>query len=626
MLFFQMALLLGYLYAHWSTRNLSPKAQTAAHIALLCLSLLALPILPAESWKPLGNEDPLLRILGLLAATIGLPYLILSATSPLLQAWYARGGRGALPYRFFALSNAGSVLALLTYPVLVEPYLTNRQQAWSWSAAYAGFLLFCGWTAFRSRTGAVLATAASSGSQPAWKLQLIWLSLAAAASALLLAVTNHMSQNVAAIPFLWVLPLTLYLLSFIFCFESARWYRRSIFFGLFAIAIGAMAYATMDNTAVSEIRVAIPLFASCLFVCCMTCHGELARMKPAPEQLTSFYLMCSVGGALGGLFVAWFAPHVFNALYEFPITIVFCAISILIVTRRRHALWFTAAALTCVVAFFLAKDSRQTVKGARVLARNFYGVLRVNDASGSGGVPATRQLTHGTINHGEQFLETTMRDRPTTYYAITSGVGLAIRELQSAGPVSVGVVGLGAGTLASYGRTGDYFRIYEINPLVLGIARHEFFFLQDCKARLDIALADARLSLEREPIQHFDLLALDAFSSDSIPVHLLTREAFALYWRHLKPDGVLAVHISNKFLDLGPVVKNAALETGKQVMMIDNEEEENEVIFSADWVLVTARAGFFDTPLLKNKGAPVKARPDLRVWTDDYSNLWKILR
>ncbi len=626
MLFFQMALLLGYLYAHWSTRNLTPKAQMAAHIALLFLSLWALPILPAESWKPVGNEDPLFRILGLLSATIGLPYLILSATSPLLQAWYARGGRGALPYRFFALSNAGSVLALLTYPVLVEPYLTNRQQSWSWSAAYVGFLLFCGWTAFRSRAGAGFERAVSGGSRPAWKVQLIWLSLAAAASALLLAVTNHMSQNVAAIPFLWILPLTLYLLSFIFCFESARWYRRSIFLGLFAVAIGAMAYATMDNTTISEIRVAIPLFAMCLFVCCMTCHGELARMKPATQYLTSFYLMCSVGGAVGGLFVAWFAPRVFNALYEFPITMVFCAISILIVTRQRHVIWFGAAALTCVLAFLLAKDSRQTVRGARALARNFYGALRVNDSAGSGGIPSTRQLTHGTINHGEQFLETTMRDRPTTYYAITSGVGLAIRELQGDTPMSVGVVGLGAGTLASYGRPGDYYRIYEINPLVLGIARHEFFFLQDCKARLDIALADARLSLEREPSRHFDLLALDAFSSDSIPVHLLTREAFALYWRHLKPDGVLAVHVSNKFLDLAPVVKNAALETGKQVKLFDNEEEENEVIFSSDWVLVTARAGFFDTPLLKNKGAPIKSRPNLRVWTDDYSNLWRILR
>lgn len=625
MLFFQIALLLGYLYSHWSIGHFTPRQQAIAHISLLGLSLLALPVIPSAWWKPVGAGEPLLRICGLLAATIGLPYLLLSATSPLLQAWYSRDDRGMLPYRFFALSNAGSLLGLLSYPVLVEPYLTTRQQAWVWSVCYLAFLGFCGWTAFGSREGRI-ADRADFRPAPAWTLRLLWLSLAAAASALLLAITNHMSQNVAAIPFLWVLPLALYLLSFILCFESSRWYRRQVFLGLFAVAIGSMAYAIADKAIIGEIRVAIPLFAACLFVCCVVCHGELARLKPAPGQLTSFYLMCSLGGAAGGLFVAWFAPSVFNALYEFPIAIAACALLILYVTRRRDPIWFACAALSCVLVFYLAKGSYDVVKGARVLARNFYGVLRVNDSAGSGSVPPTRQLTHGTINHGEQFLEAKSRRQPTTYYGFTSGVGLAIRELQGDDPMNVGVVGLGTGTLASYGRPGDYYHIYEINPIVLQIARRDFFFLHDCPARLDIALGDARLSLEREPDRHFDVLAIDAFSGDSIPVHLLTREAFALYWRHLKPEGVLAVHVSNKFLDLAPVVQMGANSVGKQARLVDNDESESEVIFSSDWVLVTSRPGFFDTPLLRGHGAAIADRPGLRPWTDDYSNLWQILK
>ncbi|MDQ2898741.1 MAG: fused MFS/spermidine synthase [Acidobacteriota bacterium] len=336
--------------------------------------------------------------------------------------------------------------------------------------------------------------------------------------------------------------------------------------------------------------------------------------------------MCSLGGAAGGLFVAWFAPSVFNALYEFPIAIGACALLILYVTRRRDAIWFACAALSCVLVFYLAKDSYEVVKGARVLARNFYGALRVNDSEGSGSVPPTRQLTHGTINHGEQFLESELRRRPTTYYGFTSGVGLAIRELQGDAPMNVGVVGLGTGTLASYGRPGDYYRVYEINPLVLEIARRDFFFLHDCLARLDVALGDARLSLEREPSRHFDVLAIDAFSGDSIPIHLLTREAFALYRRHLKPDGVLAVHVSNKFLDLAPVVQAGADSVGKQARMVINDESESEVVFSSDWVLVTSRPGFFDTPLLQGKSTTIPDWPGFRPWTDDYSNLWQILR
>ena len=429
MLFFQIALLLGYLYAHVVTGKLSPPRQTALHMGLLALSLLCLPILPNAWWKPAGSDDPLWRILGLLAATIGLPYFLLSSTSPLLQSWLARRRAGAIPYRFFALSNAGSMLALLSYPVAVEPNLTNGEQAWSWSVGYAAFALICGFVAFRSRgaPGVQGVSDMDDGPAPGLRDYLLWVALAGSASALLLSVTNHLSQNVASIPFLWILPLSLYLLSFILCFESSIWYRRPVFLPLFAIALGAMAYELSSLAPDATFRKQIALFAAALFVCCMVCHGELARIKPAARHLTGFYLMTSVGGAIGGLFVAFIAPRVFNALYEFPVSMVCCALAVLIVYYReepvsvawkspRQIAWLLAFAGTVALAIYNTKQARYQVSGAVVLARNFYGALRVNDTEKTADQDATRQLTHGTINHGEQFLDPRRRREPTTYY------------------------------------------------------------------------------------------------------------------------------------------------------------------------------------------------------------------
>jgi len=322
MLFFQLALLGGYAWAHWlSERPL--KRQIVIHVGLLLVSLAVLPIIPSVRWKPAGGDDPLLGILGLLTATVGLPYFLLSATSPLLQSWYSRANGGAMPYRFFALSNAGSMAGLLTYPVFVEPNLTNRHQAWMWSGGFIAFVVFFGTVAFRSRNARDEAqateTAPDLSPAPTWSDKLLWVALAACASALLLAVTNHLTQNVAAIPFLWVLPLSLYLLSFILCFDSDRWYRRGFFAKLAVVELPAMAYALSDGGNFTNLKIAIAMFSAALFVFFMVCHGELARRRPSSRYLTSFYLMVSVGGATGGLLVGFVFPYVLHALIDLPI-------------------------------------------------------------------------------------------------------------------------------------------------------------------------------------------------------------------------------------------------------------------------------------------------------------------
>jgi len=643
MLFFQMALLLGYLYAHALVRYLKPRTQMLVHAGLLLVSALALPVYPNASWKPLSGDEPTLRILGLLAATVGLPYFLLSTTGPLLQAWYARRFQGAMPYRLYALSNAGSMFALLSYPVLFEPVFTTHQQAWMWSAAYGVFVVLCGGLAVLVGPGArgqgpgeEAAAEDTDAVPPSAKQYFMWLLLPAVASLLLLAITNHLSQNVAAIPFLWVLPLSIYLLTFILCFEGSGWYRRNPYLQLLAVALGAMAYAlSVDSTGSVPIRVMVPLFAMGLFTCCMVCHGELARLKPDPRYLTHFYVMIAAGGALGGLLVGLLAPHLFNAIYEMPLGLVACAALVLWVLRQDAELkWFqrwrqpapiVAAVLTLALAVFVGLQIRDSVRGSRELVRNFYGGLKVRDSGPATQLDATRTLTNGTINHGEQFLNPARRDQPTTYYGPDTGVGLAIREKGKAGAIRVGVIGLGTGTLAAYGRLGDYYRFYEINPLVLRLAHTEFSFLPDCRAKVDVAMGDARLSLERESPENFDVLAVDAFSSDSIPVHLLTLEAMLLYFSHLRPDGVLAVHISNRYLDLEPVLAGETRATGKLARVVDTDDDDTQDVFGATWVLITSPANGFHGEELTNSTA-IESKRTVRLWTDDYSNLFRILK
>jgi SAM-dependent methyltransferase len=650
MLFFQVALLLGYLYAHGCVERLRPLAQRRAHAALLLLSLLTLPIALKEGWKPAGAEDPTFRILLLLSAAVGLPYFLLSTTGPLLQAWYVggrdeKGGCKTSPYWLYAVSNFGSMIALLSYPPLVEPHLSLRQQAGVWSWGYALFVVLCGGIALRTR-GAAPAGKAAKGSSitadgvaepasirsPGWGASLLWIALAACSSTLLLAVTNHLSQNVASIPFLWIVPLSLYLLSFILCFAGERWEWRWYHLVLAAAAIGAMVYGLSLDVEDSQIRVIVPLFAVGLFIGCVLCHGELARRKPHPRHLTSYYLMISVGGALGGIFVGLIAPRVFRSYAEMPLSLTGCALVLSLVlyqtisNRTGKRLSLLSVGFTMALGVHFIIDNVKSGHEDRLQARNFYGVLHVQDSDPPTDPDATRTLTNGAIIHGEQFLDPKRRMAPTTYYGRDSGVGRAVREGQKRGPQRVAVIGLGTGTLAAYGRTGDVYRFYDINPLVEQLARSQFSFLAGSKAKVEVVLGDARLSLAREPKQDYDLLAVDAFSGDAIPVHLLTLEAFRLYFHHLKPEGVLAVHVSNRYVDLEPVVAAAAQSLGKEAVVVDSDADDSDDSYDASWVLVGDQRSALETGLMKGAAEPLKPRPGLRAWTDDYSSLWPVLR
>ena len=633
LVFFQFLLLAGYAYSDWTTRRLAPRRQVAVHIALLVLSLVSLPIVADASWKPAGDEDPTWRILGLLAFTIGLPYFLLSTTGPLVQAWFARTFPSGTVYRLFALSNFGSLLALLSYPFFFEFWVATKVQAWGWSAAYAAFVALCAASAVYSARSQPRAAAfvtadneAPAGPAPTAGAYAAWLLLSAMGSFMLLAVTNHITHDVASVPFLWVLPLTLYLLSFILCFEGRGWYRRSIFLGPLLVVVAAMAWALHEERGIMDIKEAVPLNLVGLFVMCMFFHGELAAVKPAPRYLTRFYLMVSLGGALGGVAVGLVAVKLFNTYYEFGIGLVLTLLIAAFVTRFMHSVvpMVTLAAVG-FTGFHIYQYIGTLTGNTRVMTRNFYGTLRVKDTGPEDDKTAVRRLMHGVIMHGEQYLAPEKRGEPTTYYGVTSGIGRAIRTLESGTPLRVGVVGLGTGTLATYGRKNDVYRFYEINPQVVQVARTEFSFLGDSGAAIETVLGDARLALEREAPQHYDVLAIDAFSSDSIPVHLITREAMAVYFRHMKPGGVVAFHVTNRFLHLAPVIKRIADEQQLHTALIADDAEESDLA-STDWVLVTRDRAFVERPVIARFASKIEEIPELGVWTDDFNNLFQILK
>jgi hypothetical protein len=550
-----------------------------------------------------------------------------------------RTGSG-VPYRLFALSNFGSMLALVSFPFLVEPTLATRQQAFWWSGGYVVFALMCAFTAWVSRAASAdysnHAAEAESGERPSFGQMLFWVLLAACASTLLVSVTNHMSQNVAPIPLLWVLPLALYLLTFICAFESDRIYRRWLFIPLLAPALAGMAYMIYAAEGNYNIKYAIPGFAIGLFICCLFCHGELARRRPAPRHLTLFYLMVSVGGALGGIFVALVAPRVFSVYWELPLGMIACgALAMVAVWGLRMPLigpWPLRALILIAVAMlagYFIRQERRLAKNLVLQARNFYGPLEVRDDLPTQDY-AQRTLLHGTIDHGSQLQDPVLRYVTTSYYARRSGVGRAMLALQAKGPVRAGFIGLGAGVLSNYGRKGDYFRIYEINPLVERIAQTLFTFYKHSDADKAILMGDARLTLERqlanEGPQNYDILAVDAFSSDAIPVHLLTREAIQLYFRHLKPEGVLALHISNRYLDLKPVCEGGAASVGRQAWVVEDEGDEASYLSSSTWVLVTSDLSLYKEQHFRDATiSQYTAKKGFRPWTDDYSNLFQIL-
>ena len=628
MVFFQMTLLVGYAYADLTTRKLTSKRQVMLHVTLLVLSLLVLPITPDAAWKPVGDENPSWRILGLLALTIGLPYFLLSTTSPLLQAWFARRFHHAIPYRLFALSNFASLLALLSYPVLIEPWISTITQSISWSVFYGLFVLLCSYAAISSARGDATAAApeqvaATTEPPPSLGRQLTWLVLAGMATFLLLAVTNHVCQNVASLPFLWILPLSLYLATFIFCFDHPRWYRRNVFLLLAAILLPAMAWYS-DSL---NLKLVIPMYLAGLFVCCMFCHGELTLLKPAPKYLTTYYLMISLGGAIGGLLVGLVAPYVLTGYFELAIGLIACAV--LLLFRTYHIAWWAmlvSAAVVGATAWGAGKAIDYQVANSRVMMRNFYSVIKTRQHEDP--VPF-RSLVHGGIVHGGQLLDPAMRMQPSSYFGPNSGYGRMFASLPDT-PRKVGVIGLGAGSIIAYARKGDTFHFYEINPQVVEIAQREFTFMSETPAKIEVTLGDGRLSLEREPSQQYDVIAMDAFSGDSIPLHLLTREAMAIYMRHLKPGGVLAFQATNRFINIGPVVASLAAELGLTAVLISDSSQSEEGadywISSTDQILVTANRALLDAPKIRETATVITVPAGFRVWTDDFNNLVRVLK
>jgi hypothetical protein len=762
MLFFQSLLFAGYAYAHFSVKRLKPATQGLVHVILLVAALaVSLPsIAPSAWWKPEGSDYPTWRIMALLAVNVGLPYLLLSATGPLLQAWFTRSFVGRSPYRLYALSNVGSLLGLLSYPFLVEPALDSYAQSSFWSWGFAIFVVLCGFVAIyiwrseraapaKSEPDVLQARLASTAadSSPAWYQPLLWVLLPAFASTTFLATTNHVCQDVAVIPFLWVVPLSLYLLSFIVAFDHERWYVRPVFavagLAFLYLASGTPDFETELGSGDSKTKVTLMNFTkeavewwrrpspdatanngegekdadasanettesdykfdpevdyvgelvihfAALFCVCMICHGELVRIRPPPTYLTSFYLMISAGGAVGGIFVSLIAPVVFDTFYEWKLAIfgglILTAVTFLLSTgifqhfdeasaprpsagRWSFGLWMATLLVVAVPWLVLSgiawsdlmKMHRPDDDEVIAQVRNFYGAVRVEeeseeDSESGKSVAFSRTLYNGRIIHGLQFLDEDRR-LPTTYYSTDSGVGRAIGYFKSQPDMRVGAVGLGTGTLAAYNvEPGHYFRFYEINPEVEDLAWNYFTYLEDAKGKVDVVLGDARLSLERDAekgSQRFDVLVLDAFSGDAIPTHLLTRESFEIYLKHVDiNDGIIAVHISNKYLDLVPVVRGLTehFQLGSVRIHVDGA---GRGAYSSEWICVTNNRVFLEThadsdeydgkrlPSFMFYASPrdddgaltqphaafqtIRSWPRSILWTDAYSNLFDIV-
>lgn len=758
LLFFQTMLLGGYAYAHLIVRRLSPRWQVATHLTLIGLTMLLLPITPSEAWKPVADDDPTVHILLLLLSTVGGPFLILASTGPLLQSWFASAYPNRSPYRLYALSNIGSFLALIAYPLVLERFLDLQYQTAGWSIAwllYAAAISVCAWQLLKLRQGGsdVRATPIveeeAVASPTGWQVAL-WIALAACSSGLLMATTNRLCLDVAVFPLLWVLPLGIYLLTFVICFERDRWYVRPVFCALLPVAFVVASYSILGGVGISIVA-QIVSGAAVLFLCCMSCHGELARSKPHPQHLTLFYLAISAGGAVGGLIVAVIAPAVLTGFWEFHLLIICSYLLVLVAVARdlikrgavKTTVWghirafgawavFVAsvAALfaiyldpmswpghtekdpvdpelaqlvvvsgylalvvpAVVIAGILSKRSWRliarenwssgaylgrcllliaglvalvplvsiigwdmAIQRARVVdqQRNFYGVLTVSEFyEGESNHDLT--LYHGRIQHGFQLQSDSGRGWPTSYYTPVSGVGLAIRlhpkRSMEGRQFRMGVIGLGVGTIAAYANSdvicedeggcslisadrvpGDHVAFYEINPLVDEWSRSHFSFRADALnrgAEVVSFLGDARIVMERQlqrgAPQDFDILVVDAFSGDAVPVHLLTDECLETYLGHLAHDGVLAVHVTNRYLTLAPVVRRLAESRGYTAVYIETPGDSESDTTLNHWVLVSQNEDLFsNSQLLERMSDWPSTGP---IWTDSYSSVFSVLK
>ena len=684
MLFFQAALLAGYGYAHLTTRWLGAVRQARVHLVLLVASLLALPIGIARGWTPPSDGSPVSWLLLLLSVSIGVPFFILSCSSPLLQTWFSRTGHkeAADPYFLYAASNLGSFAALVSYPLLIEPRMRLGAQNWTWSAAYAALVLLTGVCAVLLwRTAGAQPEARSARPDEADLVssrdRLSWVLLSFAPSSLLLGVTNYLTTDVAAVPLLWVIPLALYLLTFVLVFARAPILRHEWMVRVQPILV-LMVVVAMFWGMRNPVSLFFPLHLGAFFLTTMVCHGELAKRRPSVRHLTEFYLWISVGGVLGGIFNVLVAPHVFNTVLEYPLALALaCALrpKLLPDTPRRKRLdlllpalfgaafvglaWAAlslsrgeaskpviaalgvVAAVVClsfsmrplrfglgVAAVLLTAIPIEARQGGNIhVARTFFGVHKVgHDAPGR-----YHKLMHGTTVHGGQSLDPARRLEPLTYYTKDGPLGQVFAGLRrSPGPRRVAVVGLGAGAISCYGVPGERWTYYEIDPEVERIARDPrlFTYLRDCPPHVNVVLGDARLSLTRAPAGEFDLIVVDAFSSDAIPMHLMTREALALYRSKLANGGLVAFHISNVHLDLEPVVANLAWDArmigrvraagGTAQMFADSLHTPST------WAVLAGRAADLGILRSDERWRSLVTRPNVGVWTDDFSNILRV--
>jgi hypothetical protein len=719
MLCFQVILVAGYAYSHLIVRKLSARGQRWTHVcvvlaALTLVGALALawgtPLLPGDRWKPDADDWPAVHIVSLVAVALGVPFFVTATTSSLVQAWFAYAFPGAATYRLYALSNLGSLLGLASYPAVVERLLPLRAQAWWWAIGFALLgVSIAGCALVVRRAGRErpepVNDPLTAVSPPRVVDCVLWLALAACPSALLLATTNYMSQEIAVFPLLWMLPLALYLLSFVLVFESDRWYARGVWAGLLVLAV-ALSTLALDRGVWAHVLLQTGLPAAALFIACMVCHGELARLKPAPEHLTAFYLAVTVGGAVGGACVAVAAPAVFLGTWEYPLTLWAAAalafvtfafdasspvrarpietaaatlaagVGVAIYTYREWLFpsgveisdWWlfgapaAGAALGFGIHFGLGRRVMSSAGGGTTVvalaaaalglaataaalyeisiaptryaveqARSFYGIVHVVDELDHDALIPAYKLRHGRIAHGQQFRDD-KRQEPTTYYGPDSGIGLAIQNHpHRAAGLRLGVVGLGVGTLAAYGLPGDRFRFYELNPDVVrlsGLNGSTFSYLRDSAASIEIVPGDARLALEAElarGLSHkFHVLALDAFSSDAVPIHLLTREAIEVYLKHLDPGGILAIHISNRYVELRPVIRGLADHFGLARKIVSSEKHGHW--WACTWALLARDGSRLEIKPIADAADDLDTEKRSVLWTDDYSNLIRLLK
>ena len=657
--FYQSALFLGYAYAHAMIRFVKPNFQIAIHAAAIAAAIASLPVLPDVPPESVQDGDPTLSVLRLLTSSVALPFLVLASTGPLVQAWYARVHPTRSPYPLYAVSNLGSLLALFVYPFVLEPHLslTATGRLWTWAFAASGLLvLACALSGLRTPHEALAADVCEESRRDpkgrAFADSLLWLGLSGTAVVLLMGVTNKLCLDVASIPFLWITPLATYLITFIVCFSSERAYRRGPFVTA-ALASLAITWAIGPR---EMIAYQVLAYCSLLFSACMCLHGELYRSRPATHSLTRFYLLVSGGGALGGLLVGIVAPVVFDDYYELQVGLVFFGLMVLAVCARdprsflhwkgQRGRWRVVAPLALALTGLVLWQTLRPDPFVIHKERSFFGVLAIRQMSDATG--GNRTLTNGTTVHGLQLQGNEVERIPTAYFGRATGIGLALTSRPEKGRSKIGVIGLGVGTLAAYGREGDSMRFFEIDPVVVKLAGPGgyFSFIEDSKAAVDVVVGDARLSIEaaqaRGEPQDFDILILDAFSSDAIPIHLMTREAYAGYFKALAPDGMMAVHVSNRHFHLMNLVSRMAAEFGAHSLQIKTRPAPKLQSGLTDWVIITRNAddltrlririekrhrslGLAPDAILMRYGsdANLDAFP---LWTDDYSDLLSVVR